>query len=231
MLRTTCIWCGKTVRGGDDWAGRSGKCPNCGAEIIFPRMGPPPTEPAPAKPFTFINPDNYWLATDWGAVGLAALCGVAAWIWVRLIIFLAYGLQAYRMGLRIAVFGRLPGVTLNNGDYLSFFWATLFVSGFITTWAFLIRAANHLVGRTWPRGQAIALVLLVGLLAWISLLAQAMPPHPFPIHFGESPARQAFAYLIAIFAAAGIVVWRDLKSGETSGGEIEMISHDAGEEA
>src|SRR6266550_3968914 len=114
MLRTKCIWCGKTVRGGDDWAGHSGKCPNCGAEIIFPSVGPPPTEPGPPKPFTFINPDNYWLASDWGAVGVAALCGIAAWIWVRLIILLAYGFQAYRMGLRIAVLGRLPGVTLNN---------------------------------------------------------------------------------------------------------------------
>src|SRR3954469_9585877 len=107
MLRTKCIWCGKTVRGGDDWAGQIGKCPNCGAKIIFPRIGPPPTEPAPATPLTFIDPDFYWSATGWAAVAVGALCGISAWIWVRLIIFLAYGYIPYRIGLRVAPVGKL----------------------------------------------------------------------------------------------------------------------------
>src|SRR5258707_521293 len=107
MLRTKCIWCGKTGRGGDDWAGHSGKCPNCGAEVIFPGGGAAPTGPAPAKPLTFIDPDFFWSAEDWAAFAVVALCGISAWIWVRLIIFLAYGFKPYRMGLRVAPAGKL----------------------------------------------------------------------------------------------------------------------------
>jgi hypothetical protein len=36
MLRTKCTHCGKTVRAGDDWAGRVGNCPKCQGEITFP---------------------------------------------------------------------------------------------------------------------------------------------------------------------------------------------------
>jgi DNA-directed RNA polymerase subunit RPC12/RpoP len=227
MLRTKCIWCGKTVRGGDDWAGRSGKCPNCGAEIIFPQIGPLPTEPAPATPYVFIDPKNYWLAEDWGAAGVVALCGVAAWIWMQLIVLLAFGFHAYKLGLRLTMAGRVPGVTLNSGQCLSFFWATLFVWGFITTWAFLIRSANYFVWQSRPRSRAIALVLLLGLWAWISLFAQAMAAqYRFAFRFPESPVGQAIVYFVAICSAAGIVLWRDFK-GEGHKDEIEMSSSDA----
>jgi|SRR4051794_10405932 hypothetical protein len=227
MLRTKCIWCNKRVRGGDDWSGRSGKCPNCGAEIIFPRIGPGPTEPEPAKPYVFINPKYYWLAEGSGAAGLVALCGLAAWIWVRLIILLAFGFHAYQVGLRMALPGRVPGVTLNNGDCLSFFWATLFVSGFITTWSLSIRAANYFVWRSRPRSRGIALLLILGLLAWISLFIQATPAaYPFRLHFGESSLGRALVYFVAIFSAAAIAVWRDMKGGEKAD-EIEMSSPDA----
>ncbi len=36
MLRVKCSQCGKSVRGGDDWAGRRARCPNCKAELVFP---------------------------------------------------------------------------------------------------------------------------------------------------------------------------------------------------
>src|SRR5687768_12828792 len=35
-VRALCSDCGRTVRGGDDWAGKSGKCPSCGGTIAFP---------------------------------------------------------------------------------------------------------------------------------------------------------------------------------------------------
>src|SRR4051812_45472374 len=101
MLRTKCIWCGKNVRGGDDWAGRSGHCPNCNAEIIFPQIGPPPTEPEPAKPLQLIDEAALWKASGPEAIYAAAMCGVSAWIWVRLIIVLAFGFKAYWHGLRV----------------------------------------------------------------------------------------------------------------------------------
>jgi hypothetical protein len=206
-----------------------GKCPNCGAKIIFPRIGPPPTEPAPATPLTFIDPDFYWSATGWAAVAVVALCGISAWIWVRLIIFLAYGYMPYRIGLRVAPVGKLvlPFVRLNNGDDLSLSWSLVFISGFLTTWALLARGTNYLVERYRPRGRMIALIILVGLLAWISLLMQAMPSrYLFPVHFGESPARQGFMCLMAIFAAGGVVVWRDLKGATNAEQDVELHPHD-----
>jgi len=39
-VRVKCGACGKTVRGGDDWAGRRGRCPDCSAEIAFPPPEP-----------------------------------------------------------------------------------------------------------------------------------------------------------------------------------------------
>ena len=34
-IRVKCMVCGKTVRGGDDWAGLHAQCPGCGADILF----------------------------------------------------------------------------------------------------------------------------------------------------------------------------------------------------
>jgi hypothetical protein len=36
MLYVRCTHCGRRVRAGDDWAGRTGNCPNCQQEITFP---------------------------------------------------------------------------------------------------------------------------------------------------------------------------------------------------
>lgn len=47
-LKARCSGCGKSVKAGDDWAGRRAKCPECGVAISFPPLAPspPPTEDA-----------------------------------------------------------------------------------------------------------------------------------------------------------------------------------------
>jgi hypothetical protein len=61
-IRATCSNCGKTTKGGDDWAGKSAKCPACGAVIHFtvdiyrddapPVMAPKPT----TDPLNWLEP-------------------------------------------------------------------------------------------------------------------------------------------------------------------------------
>jgi len=46
-IRCTCPGCGKVVKAGDDWAGRSGKCPGCGAGIAFTAVASSPSLPPP----------------------------------------------------------------------------------------------------------------------------------------------------------------------------------------
>jgi hypothetical protein len=211
------------VRGGDDWSGLSGKCPNCAAEIIFPRIGPPPTEPAPARAFKFIDPDTYLDNTGWAAVAAIALAGVSGWIWSQLIVLFAYGFEPYRLGLRATVFGKLYGLTLNNGQAMGALWFMVFVSGVVWTWYLLARWANRLIAGHYPQNQAIAGVVLIGVLAWIGLIRQALPRlHPFPLKYGESSTRQAVLLLIVIFVAAATVVWRDMKSHMNAKQELEM---------
>jgi hypothetical protein len=45
VLKVTCGSCGKSVKSSDAWAGRSAKCPNCNAAIVFPAIdqSPPAT--------------------------------------------------------------------------------------------------------------------------------------------------------------------------------------------
>ena len=43
MIRATCSVCGKTTKGGDDWAGRTAQCPSCQAPIYFPPTPSPPS--------------------------------------------------------------------------------------------------------------------------------------------------------------------------------------------
>jgi len=227
MLRTKCIWCGKSVRGGNDWAGRSGKCPNCQAEIIFPRIGPPTTEPPPATPYQLIDPEIWWSSTDLGGAACLAVIGVAAWIWGRLIIFLAYGYQAYRVGLYVTVFGKQYGVALNNGDRLNFFWTLVYVSGFVTTLFLLIRGANFLVLRTRPRSRALALIFLAGVATWGSMLWQATfgSYRSYP-HFFAGSTRQAFFTLVVMLVTGGIVAWRDWKSGLVTQEFVKKVEGD-----
>lgn len=45
-IRVTCAGCGKVVKAGDDWLGRSGKCPGCGAAIQFAAELPAASAPS-----------------------------------------------------------------------------------------------------------------------------------------------------------------------------------------
>jgi DNA-directed RNA polymerase subunit RPC12/RpoP len=40
-LRVKCSKCGKVVAAKMDWAGKSGKCPGCGASVMFPANADP----------------------------------------------------------------------------------------------------------------------------------------------------------------------------------------------
>lgn len=46
-IRATCPKCGKVVKAGDDWAGRVGSCPGCGAAITFVAAAGPSSPPTP----------------------------------------------------------------------------------------------------------------------------------------------------------------------------------------
>ena len=48
-LRATCAGCGKIVKGGDDWAGRSARCPGCSQPIQFPEPIAPPVAAPPIQ--------------------------------------------------------------------------------------------------------------------------------------------------------------------------------------
>lgn len=41
MIRIRCPHCRSKVRGGDDWVGRTGKCPRCAGAITFPGLARP----------------------------------------------------------------------------------------------------------------------------------------------------------------------------------------------
>jgi hypothetical protein len=63
-IRARCWKCGKVVKAGDDWAGKSGKCPNCNAPIAFvdePAQDAsvvPASQPASSTPAS-IAPDGF----------------------------------------------------------------------------------------------------------------------------------------------------------------------------
>jgi DNA-directed RNA polymerase subunit RPC12/RpoP len=209
MLRTKCIWCGKNVRGGDDWAGRSGKCPNCGAEIIFPQIGPLRTEPEPAKPLQLIDEEALWKASGPEAIYAAAMCGVSAWIWVRLIIVLAFGIRAYWLGLRVESGGKISGIVLNNGSQLNFFWYAVFATGFLASWMLLVNGANYLVAWSKQKGWANFLIYLAGVAAWGSLMWQLLQPTRRRLIGGNSsPGWQLIRIAFAVLLMAGLTTWR-----------------------
>ena len=148
---------------------------------IFPRIGPGPTEPEPAKPLQLIDEAGLWSLSGPSAFCAAAMCGVSAWIWVRLIIVLAYGITAYRFGLRVESGGKTAGIVLNNGDRLNFFWYSVFAAGFLASWILLVNGANYLVARSRRKGWAISWIVLAGLAAWASLMWQLFQPTRGPI--------------------------------------------------
>ncbi len=63
MLRVKCTHCGHTVRGDDDWAGRTGNCPKCQAPISFPDIAS--LDPQPQPPLTAADP----VVSKWTQLG------------------------------------------------------------------------------------------------------------------------------------------------------------------
>ena len=53
MIQATCSVCGKSTKGGVDWAGRKAQCPICIAPIVFPAAvvvsSQPPAPPTPPQ--------------------------------------------------------------------------------------------------------------------------------------------------------------------------------------
>ena len=57
MLKVKCHICGKSIRGGDDWAGMTAKCPNCDAELVFPAARDNDSEAVSTEPIEInVNP-------------------------------------------------------------------------------------------------------------------------------------------------------------------------------
>ena len=120
------------------------------------------------------------------------MCGISAWIWVRLIIFLAYGFRAYRLGLRVESVGKTGGIVLNNGDRLNFFWYSLFAAGFLTTWILLINGAQLFRGSLDSEGSGNCFDLSRWRGDWGSLMWQAIS--------AEAPAADSW---LLVAGAAG----------------------------
>jgi hypothetical protein len=208
MLRTKCIWCGKTVKGGDDWSGRSGRCPNCDAEIFFPKIGPTTgPETVTSKMKSVVEYPNLGA---WATLAVVAATGVSLWIWVRLIIFFAYGTRPYFWtGLRVTTLSKTRGIKLNNGDELNIFWLSLFMTGFITLWFLLMRGADYIAGRFEPRRGVLFLIFLASSVTWYSLLYQiVVPPRQLRISFYPSPGWQVIRISFAVLLVGGLVMWR-----------------------
>lgn len=62
MIRANCDVCGKVTKGGDDWAGRAARCPNCQAPIYFPAAPPPPTSAPEPSLYDNVVPPQLELA-------------------------------------------------------------------------------------------------------------------------------------------------------------------------
>ncbi len=153
MLRVECPGCGKKVRGGDDWSGRSGNCPKCGAVILFPhldsefdraeiaaRESGQSFASKVADVLEFPNLGKLKFIVVIGATG------VSLWVWSYVIVILAYGRIAYNFfGLRISQLTR-HGIYLNNGDELNWFWNMIFMLGYLGLWFLLVEGGRQ-IGR------------------------------------------------------------------------------------
>jgi DNA-directed RNA polymerase subunit RPC12/RpoP len=135
MIRVECGNCGRKIRGGDDWSGRSGNCPKCGAVILFPRIEAEFEQAiqvrAAAQQAPDVNADFFSVAKQWefpnlrdaAIVAVAAVTGASIWIWMKLIVFLNFGMQSYFMArLRVVSANPWSGIAYNNGERLSVFY-------------------------------------------------------------------------------------------------------------
>jgi hypothetical protein len=229
MLRVQCSNCGRVVRGCDDWSGRSGNCPKCGAVIFFPTVGEdfpspealaalePKTKSVAARVVSFLNPENAWTSTGWGAVVSAALLAITAWIWFWLVIELNFGGGVYHAGLRVVPAVRGRGVALNNGESLGIIWSVLFPTGFVVTWVVLMQGANYLVMRARSKAAIIAPIVLAGVFAFYEFVV-SLDPKPYKMgHFEVPIARQAVGGLLGALLIGGLLAIRRILSAKLSG--------------
>jgi hypothetical protein len=86
-VTATCTGCGRQVRGSDNWAGRQGQCPQCGATIAFPLLMPDFVLPLPAIPASLRVPRaRRWRISHWMLAAFLILVGLC---FMRLAISLA----------------------------------------------------------------------------------------------------------------------------------------------
>jgi hypothetical protein len=222
MLRVECSGCGKKVRGGDDWSGRSGNCPKCGTIIFFPHLDSEfdraeialresgrSLASKVAEALEFPNLGRLKFIVVIGATG------VSLWTWSYLIIVLAYGRIAYNMfGLRISRLTK-HGIYLNNGDELNFFWNTIFMLGFFGLWYLLLEGANELVGRVKQKLLAWSFILLASGVTWYRVLHQdAYEARHIGLVTNDRFIRSYFSALTAIAIVAALTYWRAKRSRE-----------------
>jgi hypothetical protein len=220
MVRAQCSGCGKTVRGGADWSGRSGHCPKCGAVIIFPdlnsefdraeivaRSSGGKLKAKIQEVLEFPNLGNLKF------VVIIAATGISLWVWSHLIVLLAYGWFAYHgFGLRVHHLSK-RGVYLNNGDELGFFWHAVFMFGFLGLWYLLLEGADVLVGRVSHKFFAWSFILLAGIATWSSLLyTDRYEARELRVMFNRGSLRSFVLALLAIAIVAGLTYWRIRRS-------------------
>ncbi len=182
MLRVQCSNCGRIVRGGDDWSGRSGNCPKCGAVIFFPAIGedfPSPEALAAVDPKAETGPQRLLKYVKYPSLGwMSLLVGVAAafvsmWIWCQLIVILAFGRYAYfTYGLRIVYLDRHSGVDLSNGQHLGAFWTWAFMTACSGSVVVLMKAADIVVGKASSKALVWLLIVFAGGASAYSLVDQ-----------------------------------------------------------
>ncbi len=91
MIRVKCHVCGRTTRGGDDWAGRQVRCLNCGETLFMPPVEK--VAPDPALPSIMTAPPRkspevvsfHFSMTKIGAASLAfsGILAVIILAWIR----------------------------------------------------------------------------------------------------------------------------------------------------
>lgn len=220
MLRVVCSSCGGKVRGGDDWSGRSGSCPKCGAVIIFPQLESEfdraaiAAEQAPASFGKKIAdvvefPNLGKLKT----VAVIAAAGFSLWIWSNAIVWLAFGKYAYFYGgLRVIHLSR-GSIDLNDGAHLDLFWATIFYSGYFGLWYLLMDGADEAIGRTDQKLLVWCLILIAGFAGWYKVITAQFTLAQQTRRVGYYPTSHASATsVLALIPVAALVIWRGKRS-------------------
>jgi hypothetical protein len=220
MLTVECPKCGKTLRGGDEWSGRSGKCPKCGAIVIFPDLASDFDRAEIAERETGVSfRSKVAQVFEFPNLGrlkfivVVAATGVSLWVWYYLIIVLAYGRPAYN-AFHLRVYQATKhGIYLNNGDQLNFFWNAIFMLGFLGLWYVLVQVCDEMVGRSKQKLLPWSLILLAGGLTWYSIL-HIDEYESAKSHLGTSNylIRNYTSALFAIALVGALTYWRMKRS-------------------